>query len=180
MKLPPDVIRYLLVGQVIIPSFINAGITLGIGWITFRHQATVTVWVLDKGAVTDFLGACYLLPAITCLIATPIVRGQVARGQAALLTVDMTGGWVRFFRGGLIWRATKFGLTGLICLIGPVMAGWTLFGVDTVATPWFLLAKVTFATLLGCIVTPLIAIVAMTDSPARTSRKLVDEHRQRD
>jgi hypothetical protein len=168
MKLPPDVIRYLLIGQVVIPIFINAAITFGIGWITFRHQSTITVWVLDKGAVTDFLGACYLLPAITCLIATPIVRRQVTRGQAASLTVDMTGGWVRFFRGGLIWRATKFGLTGLISLVGPVMAGWALFGADTVATPWFMFAKVTFATLLGCIVTPLIAIVAMADPSPKT------------
>ena len=165
MKLPPDVIRYLLIGQVVIPIFINAAITFGIGWITFRQQATVTVWVLDKGAVTDFLGACYLLPAITCLIATPIVRGQVARGDVPALTVDMTGTWVRFFRGGLIWRATKFGLTGLISLIGPVMATWSLFGSDTIATFWFLLFKVAFATLLGCVVTPLIAIVAMTDAP---------------
>lgn len=163
MKLPPEVIRYLLIGQVVIPIFINAAITFGIGWITFRQQATVTVWVLDKGAVTDFLGACYLLPAITCLIATPIVRGQVARGEVPALTVDMTGTWVRFFQGGFFWRATKFGLTGLISLVGPVMAGWALFGADTVATSWFLFAKVTFATLLGCIVTPLIAIAAMTD-----------------
>ena len=168
MKLPPDVIRYLLIGQVVIPIFINAAITFGIGWITFRQQATVTVWVLDKGAVTDFLGACYLLPAITCLIATPIVRGQVARGDVPALTVDMTGTWVRFFRGGLIWRATKFGLTGLISLVGPVMAGWALFGAETVSTAWFLFAKVTFATLLGCIVTPLIAIVAMTDPSPKT------------
>jgi hypothetical protein len=43
------------------------------------------------------------------------------------------------------------------------MAGWALFGAETVSTPWFLFAKVTFATLLGCFVTPLIAIVAMTD-----------------
>lgn len=164
MKLPPDVIRYLLIGQVVIPIFINAAITFGIGWITFRQQATVTVWVLDKGAVTDFLGACYLLPAITCLIATPIVRGQVARGEVPALTVDTTGTWVRFFRGGLVWRATKFGLTSLISLAGPVIAGWALFGAETVSTEWFLFAKVTFATLLGCIVTPLIAIAAMTDS----------------
>ena len=168
MKLPPDVIRYLLIGQVVIPIFINATVTFGISWITFRQQATVTVWVLDKGAVTDFLGACYLLPAITCLIATPIVRGQVTRGEVPALTVDMTGTWVRFLRGGLIWRATKFGLTGLISLIGPVMAGWSLFGADTVATPWFLFSKVTFATLLGCFVTPFIAIVAMTDSSPTT------------
>ena len=168
MKLPPDVIRYLLIGQVVIPIFINAAITFGIGWITFRQQATVTVWVLDKGAVTDFLGACYLLPAITCLIATPIVRGQVARGEASALTIVVTGTWVRFFRGGLIWRATKFGLTGLISLVGPVMAGWALFGAETVSMPWFLFAKVTFATLLGCIVTPLIAIVAMTDPSPKT------------
>lgn len=168
MKLPPDVLRYLLIGQVVIPIFINATFTFGIGWITFRHQPTVTVWVLDKGAVTDFLGACYLLPAITCLIATSIVRGQVARGEAPALTVDMTGTWVRFFRGGLIWRATKFGLTGLISLVGPVTAGWALFGAETVATPWFLFSKVSFATLLGCIVTPLIAIVAMTDPSPKT------------
>jgi hypothetical protein len=89
----------------------------------------------------------------------------VSRGEASALTFDVTGPWVRFFRGGLIWRATKFGLTGLISLVGPVMAGWSLFGSDTIATFWFLLVKVAFATLLGCVVTPLIAIVAMTDAP---------------
>lgn len=163
MKLPPNVIRYLLIGQVFIPIFINAGITFGIGWITFRHQQGVTIWVLDKGAITDFLGACYLLPAITCLIATPIVRGQVSRGEVSAITESESGRWVQFFRGGPIWRATKWGLAGLLLFIGPVIAGWSLVGDDSVSTPWFLFAKVLFATALGCIVTPLIAIVAMTD-----------------
>jgi hypothetical protein len=45
------------------------------------------------------------------------------------------------------------------------MAGWNWFGSDSIATFWFLLIKVPFATLLGCVVTPLIAIVAMTDAP---------------
>jgi len=163
MKLPPGVLRYLVIGQALIPIFFNVTIPLFLGWLTFRNQPNVTIWVLDKGAVADFIGTCYLLPAITCLIATPIVRAQAARGLVASIPSQDVPRWVRFYRGSLFWRATKCGLTGLIVLSIPVCLTWSQVAGTTIPTTTFLTVKVIFASVLGIIVTPLIALVALCD-----------------
>ena len=52
-----------------------------IGWAMFRGVATIPLW----GASSiggDTLGTSFFLPAITCLIVTPLVRGQVRKGAA--------------------------------------------------------------------------------------------------
>lgn len=174
MKLPADAVRYLLIGQVLIPIFINAGVNLILVLLTYRGRPSVSIWALDKGAISDFIGTCYLLPAITCLIATPIVRSQVAGGVVRGLSVDEAGRWVRFFCGGLVWRATKFGLSGLILLSGPVFAMWSLPTSESIPTWLFLVLKIIFAVTFGCVATPLIAIVAMTDVvPAARSKPAI-------
>ncbi len=163
MKLPPGVLQYLIVGQALIPIFFNITIPLTLGLITFWNQPTVTTWALDKGAVADFIGTCYLLPAITCLIATPIVRGQVTRGIVTAIPREDVPRWVSFYRGSLFWRATKWGLTGLILLSIPVWLTWSQTADTTIPTSTFLTVKVIFASVLGIIVTPLIAFVALCD-----------------
>lgn len=165
MSLPPGVLRYLIIGQVIITAFINFAINLILGWLTYSGSPTVATWTLDKGAVGDMIGTCYLLPAITCFIATWIVRLQAASGVVSRIPLHDAGSWVRYFRGHLFWRATKFGLFGMATSAGPVfMAFWLLAG-ESVPTLQFLFIKVTFAVLLGIFFTPMIAIVALTDEP---------------
>lgn len=165
MNLPPNVFRYLLIGQAFIPIFINFAINIVLGWLTFSANPTVSTWALDKGAAADSIGTCYFLPAITCLICTSIVRRHVRLGIVPLLPIQEAPHWVRWFRGHLLWRATKFGLVGLISLTGPVYAAYCLLAGETIATSQFLLIKVTFAVALGIIVTPLVALVALTDAP---------------
>jgi hypothetical protein len=163
MKLPSGVLRYLLIAQTAIPILFNVAIPLTLGWLTFRTQPSVVTWALDKGAVADFIGTCYLLPAITCLIATPIVRSHAARGMVSRVPAEDVPRLLLFYRGGLIWRATKWGLTGLTLLSAPVFFAFKLLADETIPTMAFLAVKIAFAVLLGCVVTPLISLVALTD-----------------
>lgn len=164
MKLPPGVLRYLLIAQTAIPILFNIAIPLTLGWLTFRTQTSVVTWALDKGAVADFIGTCYLLPAITCLIATPIVHSHAARGIVSRVPAEDVPRRLLFYRGGLIWRATKWGLTGLTLLSAPVFFAFKLLADETIPTVTFLVVKITFAVVLGCVVTPLISLVALTDN----------------
>jgi hypothetical protein len=165
MNLPPGVVQYLLIGQAFIPIFINFTINFVTGWLTFRGSPTVSTWAFDKGAALDTIGTCYFLPAITCLICTTIVRRHVQRGVMPLLPIQDAPRWIQWFRGHLLWRATKFGIVGLTVFAGPVYAAYCVFAEDTISTPQFLLIKIAFAVALGIVVTPLIALVALTDEP---------------
>jgi hypothetical protein len=168
MTLPSGVFRYLMIAQTAIPIVFNVVIPLALGWLTYRKQPVIVTWAMDKGAVADFIGTCYLLPAVTCLIATPIVRRHVANGIVRRVPAANVPRWLLIFRGGLIWRAVKWGLATLTVLSMPVVITFVLLTGETIPTTRFLIVKVLFAVVLGCIVTPLISLVALTDEAHRS------------
>ncbi len=166
MKLPPGVFRYLLIGQAIIPLVINIAVNVVLGLLTFSGADTVQTWTRDKGAVADSVGTCFFLPLITCLIATPIVRHDVARGRVERFPTNDLPQWVHAVGGRLIPRALKFGIAGLLLLAGPVVGLYAQLAGDSIETTAFLVIKASFAGVFGFFVTPLIAIVALADQPA--------------
>ncbi len=151
-------VRYLVIAKVLVPILFNLPINLAIGVLVYR-QATVPTWSLD-GAVVDSLCTCYLLPLLTCLLDTPTVRWSVRRGLLPRLPLT---GWKRWFRGALWWRSSKFGVATLLLLGGPVLGAYAGLAGDAIPRTDFLVLKVVFAVLLGMLVTPLTALVAMTD-----------------
>jgi len=166
MNLPPGVFRYLLIGQAIIPFAINIAVNVILGLLTFSNADVVQTWTLDKGAVADSIGTCFFLPFITCLIATPIVRRDVARGRVARLSENDLPQWTCVLGGPLMLRALKFGIAGLLLLAGPVVSLYALLAGDSIDTTCFLVIKASFAGVFGFFVTPLIAIVGLTGQPA--------------
>ena len=168
MKLPPGVFPYLLIGHGVIPFFINVVVNVALGLLTFGGGDEVDVWAAEKGAVADFLGCCFFLPLITCLIATPIVRRQAAAGVVSRIPGEDAPAWLRRFQGSLLPRALKWGAAGLVVLAIPVAGTWCLAAEPTVGTTGFLVGKALFAGALGVVVTPLIALAELTDeSPVR-------------
>lgn len=163
MNLSSDTRRYLVIGYVLIPSVFNVSIPLVLGLLVFRGQTTVPIWTFANGAVTDFLATCYLLPAITCLIVTPIVHRDVARGVVPSVRPEHVPWFLKYYRGGLFIRSIRFGLTVLLLLFGPVLVGWSIPGFESVPTTTFLVVKILFTVTLGCVVTPLIALAALSD-----------------
>ena len=167
MKWSRDFVNYMLVGQVIIPFFINIAVNVVIATISYWGQDSVTTWAWEKGAAADFIGTCFFLPFITCLIATPIVRSQVANGTAPQVYDVGVSRWTRLMQGPLLWRAAKFGIIGMLLLATPVYAAYCVWAPGAIETVRFISMKAIFAGILGIFATPLIAWVAMHDRPAR-------------
>ena len=163
MNLPPGAFRYLLIGQAIIPFFINIVVNVILGALTFGGQESVATWAIDKGAAADSIGTCFFLPFITCLIATPIVRHQVAHGAASRIPPTDSPRWARMMNGPVILRAAKFGVAGLLLLAAPVYAAYGIFAGASIETIRFIAIKALSAGVFGIFATPLIAFVAMCD-----------------
>lgn len=164
MKLPEGTLKYLLIGQAVIPFFINVAVNVILGAIAFGGRDSVTTWALDKGAAGDSIGTCFFLPFITCLIATPLVRRNVADGVAASLHFSALPKALRAMSGPTLLRAFKFGIVGLLFMAGPVYLTYCLLAGAEIETVRFITIKALFAGVFGVFVTPLIAIVAMADA----------------
>ena len=155
---------YLLVGQVIVPAVINLVLNGAIGFAMFRGASEIPL-LGRQSIVGDTLGTCFFLPAITCLIVTPIVRGHVKKGTAEPMRGALPG-WLAAFRRALVPRALALGLAVVVLVGGLVLALFGVLGVESLPFATFLTFKAVFAGLLGGLVTPLIALLALADRPA--------------
>jgi hypothetical protein len=157
--------QYLLVGQCLMPFAINFVLNGLIGLAMFRGVDPVPTWGIESSAGPDLIGTCFFLPAITCLIVTPIVRRHIRAGMIEPASASgFLPSWLRPFQRPLAARAVLFGVAGL-ALIGSLVAAVLLsaapaqFGL----TP-FLWLKASFSAVLGGAVTPIIGLVALAES----------------
>ena len=155
---------YLAIGQLAVPVLINVVLNGAIGFAIFRGASEVP-WLGTQSIVGDTLGTGFFLPAITCLIVTPLVRGHVRKGAAEPMRGTLPR-WLAAFPRALVPRALALGLAGVAVAGGLLLALSALLGVETLAFVPFLGFKAVFAGLLGGLVTPLIALLALADRPA--------------
>ena len=158
-------IRFLLLEQGVGAAVFNFFLNGLIAWVMFRGLETVPLWG-QQGIAGDTIGTCFFLPFFTALIVTALVRRRVRAGGVAPL------GWTRESHPPLGWLPVGTGRRGLvlgtICaiLIGPVTL-WLLVHAGVVELPFwtFVGFKASFSAVLAFIVTPIIALWAIT-SPA--------------
>jgi hypothetical protein len=165
MQLSAEQQRFLWIGQGLVPFVINVVLNAGIAWAMFRGAAVVPLW----GASSiggDTLATSFLLPAITCLIVTPLVRAQVRKGEAPAFTGALAG-WLAPFRRSLAPRAVAFGLACVPVAGGITVAVLVALGVESLGFASFVGFKAAFAGLLAACITPAIALVALADPSGR-------------
>ncbi len=164
MRLSSGQRRYLLVGQCIIPFAINFVLNGIIGFLMFRDVNPVPTWGIESSAGPDLIGTCFFLPAITCLIVTPLVRRHVRSGmvERASRPEDLPS-WLRPFRRPLATRCLLFGLIGLALVGGPVAGGLLSAAPAQFGLTFFLWSKASFSAVLGGVVTPIIGLVALAE-----------------
>jgi ribosomal protein S18 acetylase RimI-like enzyme len=161
----PEVRRFLWREHAVVGFFVNVVINGAIVWATFRGAAAIPRWG-QSSVAGDLLATSFLLPAITCLIVTPLVRGAVRRGAAPAFAGALPG-WLGAFRRALLPRAL---LLGLVCL--PLAGGLAVallhgLGVEALALGPFIGWKALYAGVLGAGVQPAIALLALADAPAQ-------------
>jgi len=162
----PAVRRYLLLEQGVGAAVFNFVLNAAIAWAMFRSVAVVPLWG-QQSIMGDTIGTCFLLPVITCFIATRLVRGQVRAGKVAAL------GWTRASHPVLGWlpqttgrRGVALGLVSSALLAPLALAALVLLGVAAMPFWHFVVFKAAFAAFAAALVTPLVALWAIAEAPA--------------
>lgn len=162
----PGHMRFLLLEQGIGSALFNFALNGAIAWLLFRSLERVPMWG-QQGIAGDTIATCFFLPFFTALIVTPLVRRRVRGGGLAALA------WTRETHRPLGWLPSGTAKRGLVLgaacalLLGPLSV-WALgrFGVAELAFWPFVGFKASFAAALALLVTPVIALWAIT-APAR-------------
>lgn len=155
-------LRFLLLEQGVGSAVFNFLLNGVIAYLLFRSLERVPLWG-QQSIVGDTIGTCFFLPFFTALIVTPLVRRRVQAGSVAALA------WTRETHPPLGWLPTTTGKRGLVLgaacalIIGPLSV-WLLsrVGVAELAFWPFVGFKATFAAALALLVTPIIALWAIT------------------
>jgi hypothetical protein len=156
---------FLVSEQLIGAALANLVLNALIGWFSFgRGSAThVSVWG-DPGMAIDLCATSFVLPFMTSLICSPLVRRTVRRGS--LLTL----GWspadhpaLRWLPTSLLVRSLVLGLLSAVVVIPAIL--FTLHFIDAqhVSVPSFVLVKALLSAALAAVVTPVAAVYVMAE-----------------
>jgi hypothetical protein len=161
--------RWLLYNAVLMTAIINVIANAGIAWLSVRGRHSVPLWRAPgfgrTSTITDTVGTFFFLPLFTCLSCTTAVWQQVRSGRLAPLSIASSNPpFVNRLPPGR-WRRSL--LLGAVCtavltpVAIPVLFGANFGGVSTETFVWY---KAALGVGLGLIVTPVIALRAMTDA----------------
>ena len=165
--------RYLLLEQGFGAGIVNAVLNATIAWLSFRGTATIPFWG-QQSIAGDTIGTCFLLPLITTFVATPLSRGRVDSG--ALAPVEPTPALARvlaFLPAGTFARGLVYGVLTAALVAPPTLVALRLLGVDAWSFGTFVDYKAAFGGVLGALVTPPIALLAMASGRSRPSERRI-------
>lgn len=153
--------RYLLVEQGVGAGVFNVLLNAAIAWVMFRGAATVPLWG-QQSIGGDTLGTGFVLPLLTTLIASRIVRGHVRAGHVPAMAWP-DGALGRMPRG-LVVRGAVLGAVGIVIASIPATQALGAAGVEEMSLGGFVAFKALFAGALATVVTPIVARLALADA----------------
>jgi hypothetical protein len=166
-RLDPAQRRWIILNAVIGSAIVNLVINLAIGWVETRgHPHMPRFTASTKSSVlSDGLGALFTLPLFTCLLVSAGVhRDQRAGGLARLDWQPTARWWASVIRPTALSRGFRLGAATFLGLAIPVGAMLALAFPDGLSSSHFIAFHTVFTVALGVIVTPVVALAAMTDA----------------
>jgi hypothetical protein len=167
LRLDPEQRRWLIVNAVIGTAIVNLFVNLAVGWLETRgHPHMPRFTVSTKSSVlSDGLGALFTLPLITCLLVTAGVHRDRRSGGLARLDWQPTGRWWRsVIRPTVLSRGFRLGAVTFLGLALPIGCVLALAFPHGLTSSHFIAFHTLFTVVLGAIVTPMVALAAMTDT----------------
>jgi hypothetical protein len=143
-------------------ALFNLVLNGAIAWAVFRGLEQIPLWG-QRSIVGDTIGTCFFLPLCTALIVTPLLRRRLHSGELEALAPAWPGrlGLARLPSGTLARGAVLGGLC--VALAAPVaVLAFRQLGVTGLALWPFVAFKALFAAALAALVTPLIAVAALS------------------
>jgi hypothetical protein len=159
--------RWIVINALIATAAINVVVNAAIAWLSVQGQETVPLWgmpLVETSTFWNVVGTLFLLPLITCLLITTTVRRDVRLGSLASLShLRFTYGWLAALPPARLRRGAAFGAIAVASLAPPLILALVVSGSLELTRGQFIAYQVIFATALGVVVTPIIALYAMAD-----------------
>jgi hypothetical protein len=163
--------NWIAVNALVVTAVINASLSALIAWAGVRGADEVPFFAStgETSIITDSLGTLFVLPLITCLLLTTVVRRELRMGKLDPVRIEFP---VELAESRLL-RGMSFGALTLSLLGAPVALALLLSGVGDMSPGDFVAYKAAYGVALGAVVTPVIALRAMSDvdhsAPGATS-----------
>jgi hypothetical protein len=160
--------RWLLYNAVLVTGFINLAVNAAIAWLSSRGHHQIPLWsipLLGKPSVAiDTVGTFFFLPLMTCLMCTTAVWQQVRTGRLPELRWDQASpSALDRLPPARLRRGLVLGVVCTIVLAPASIVLLTLIDTEGMRQGQFVLYKGVLGVVLGAIVTPLVAGLAMAD-----------------
>lgn len=158
--------RFLFVEQPIGAFVVNFILNAPIAWAVCRGMTSVPLWG-QPSVAGDTVATSFILPFLSVLIATPLVRRDVRRGKVSAESARDPSLTRRRLPRPLLARAVVLGLVGLAVAAPLAVLALTLARVTQIPMPAFIWAKAAYAAVLGALLAPTIAMAGVADVGAR-------------
>ena len=159
--------RWIVINALIATAAINVVVNAAIAWLSVQGQETVPLWgmpLVETSTFWNVVGTLFLLPLITCLLITTTVRRDVRLGSLASLSrLRFAYGWLAALPPARLRRGVACGAIAVASLAPPLILALVVSGSPELTRGQFVAYQVIFATALGVVVTPIIALYAMAD-----------------
>ena len=160
--------RWLLLNAVVIAAVVNAALSALIAWGSAASEDEIPLWAVPfaegPSLAVDTIGTFFILPFLTTLLITTTVWHELRKGRIAPLT-KRDKGLLANLPKTRVRRGAYFGLITMLVLSPPAVLALVLRDPGDVTVGDFVLFKAIFGVVLGALVTPPIALAAMTDEP---------------
>jgi hypothetical protein len=155
---------YLIREQVMTPVLMNVALNGIIAWLIFRARPIIPVWG-EGGLVLDTIATLFLLPFLTCLIVTPLVRRGVARGKVPPLAWRAADHAALGYLPLSVWgRGAAIGGLAVLAGFPLILGGLSLAGIGSLAPLNVVALKGAYTGVLAGLIGPVIALCAISDA----------------
>jgi hypothetical protein len=166
MALSPEHRRFLIVDQGVGAAVVNFLLNGGIAWLLFHSMAHVPLWG-QSSIAGDTIATAFLLPLLTCLIVTRVVRRQIAGGRVSSLAATPASAVLQSLASlSTLRRGVFLGLGGVVFAAIPTILWFATLGPPQLSQESFLWFKASFAAVLAVGFTPLIGGLALMAPPS--------------
>jgi hypothetical protein len=166
-QLPAANQRWLITRALVATVAINTVVNAAIAWLSVAGQGSVPMWgapLVETSIFWNVVGTLFLLPLITCVLTTTAIRADIRRGSLSSLSeLRATHGWLAALPSSRWRRGAAIGVLVVITLAPPLLLVLVGAGPGDLDQGQFVLYQTVFAVLLGIVVTPPIAVLAMAD-----------------
>jgi hypothetical protein len=166
-ELPAANRSWLITKALLATAAINTVVNAAIASLSVAGQGSVSMWgapLVETSIFWNLIGTLFLLPLITCVLTTTAIRADIRRGSlASLRDLRATHRRLAALPPARWSRGAAIGALAVVTLAPPLVLALVVTNPGDLDRAQFVLYQTVFAVLLGAVVTPPIAVLAMAD-----------------